>query len=77
MAGPRDDRVDHGALRVAGVYARKIGVADHLLMLLEPRHMGIAEHRNTVWLEPRRLLRGSRHALHRLAGKTIHQIKID
>ena len=68
--------LDDGGLTIAGVDAGKLGIIDHLLVLLEPRHMGIAEDRDAVGLQLRRLLRSLGDAFHRLGGKAVHEIEV-
>ena len=68
--------LDGGGLVIAGVDAGKLGIVDHLLVLLEPRHMGIAEDRDAVGLQLRRLLRGLRDAVHRLGGEAVHEVEV-
>ena len=68
--------LDGGRLIVAGVDAGEIGITDHFLVFLEPRHMGIAEDRDAVGLQLRRLLRGSGDTLHRLGGEAVHEVEV-
>ena len=50
---------------------------DQSLMLLEMRHMGIAEHGQTVGIQRQHLLDGARDVTFRLIGQPVDQIDIE
>ena len=72
-------QVSAGRLGLSEAFGRprQRRLVDHLLVRLQPGHMGIAEQGEPVGPEPDRSLHGINDAAARLTGEAVHQVEVD
>ncbi len=77
VAGVSDHLLGRLALGIARGRVRQRLDRQQRLLLLHPRHVSIAEHRNTVRLDRQRAAHGGRNAVHGLVRQAVDQVEID